>query len=117
MALRMAASWGVRAVFFLDHNSVAAGLSPAVQEHARKVGVTAVPGTEWSLGGPIPLNLPITRGQAGPHLGLIGYAAAAPRDVIRPADTRAVGEEAQLRAVMEEAHARGGAVVIAHPDA
>lgn len=117
MALRMAANWGVRAVFLTDHNSVAAGLSPSVTAYAHGLGITAVHGTEWSLGGPVPLNLPITLGQAGPHLGLIGYGAARAVDVLRPLDTRSPGDEPTLRDAMAQAHARGGAVVIAHPDA
>ncbi len=116
-ALRVAATYGIRAVFLTDHNSILSAFDKDLQSSARSVGVTLIPGTEWSLGGPLAINLPITPGHAGPHVAVVGYRAASARDVLAPRDTRIKATTNDLNALVDEAHARGGAAILCHPDA
>jgi hypothetical protein len=118
MVVRLAAARGVTVVFITDHNSLEARFDRGLHDYAREVGVTVVTGTEWSLGGPLTVDgLPVTPGAGGPHLVLVGYAAGKAAEAIIPADTRRGGNHALLREVTQATHARGGAVVLAHPDA
>ncbi|MBI5496718.1 MAG: CehA/McbA family metallohydrolase [Deltaproteobacteria bacterium] len=116
-ALRLAASYGITALFLTDHNSLDAALDRATVESAHARGISLVPGSEYSLGGPLAFNLPITLGQAGPHFSFVGYAAKRPGDALVPADTRARPSAGEWAALVEEVHARGGAVVLSHPSA
>lgn len=116
LALRQAASWGFKAVVFMDHNSMTVSMDRQVRQDAQRLGVTLVPASEWSVGGPLGINLPLTLGQAGPHVGLVGYEMDGPNNVLRPAPTHVRPNRAQLQEMMDQTHARGGVVVLCHPN-
>lgn len=117
MVVRLAAARGVKVVVFTDHNSLQAPFDEQLQRYAQEVGVTVVGASEWSLGGPLAINTPAPIVHGGAHLCLVGYAASSPLDVIVPPDTRLVATPGLLRTAIAATHARGGAVVLAHPDA
>lgn len=90
---------GVDAVVITDHNAIAALWDPATRREA--AGLTVVPGMEWTT----------RRG----HALLIGLRARDPWDAPLPPPWNTPPTDHDFRDMVEQTHARGGLVVIAHP--
>lgn len=90
---------GADAVVITDHNAIAALWDPAASRAA--AGLTVVPGMEWTT----------RRG----HALLIGLRAEGPFDAPLPPPWKTWPSDHDIEDMVEETHARGGLVVIAHP--
>lgn len=90
---------GADAVVITDHNAIAALWDPATRREA--AGLTVVPGMEWTT----------RRG----HALLIGLRAQGPWDAPLPPPWRTWPSDQDISNMVQETHARGGLVVIAHP--